>query len=65
MNNDSICKIDEFGSKKWYKNGKLHREYGPAIEYINGSKIYYYKDKEIDCDSTEEFLQIVNLKVFG
>ena len=35
----SICKIDEFGDKYWYLNGKLHRENDlPAVEYIDGTK---------------------------
>jgi len=29
------------GSKYWYKNGKLHREDGPAIENSNGTKEWY------------------------
>lgn len=34
--------VDEFGTKRW-KNaeGKLHRIYGPAIEFIDGDKIWY------------------------
>jgi hypothetical protein len=27
--------------KEWYINGQLHREDGPAIEYIDGSKSWY------------------------
>ena len=27
--------------KEWHKNGKLHREDGPAIEYANGDKEWY------------------------
>lgn len=34
--------IDEHGTKYWYKNGKPHREDGPAVEYLNGAK-YWYK----------------------
>lgn len=30
----------EFG-KFWEKNGLLHREDGPAIEYANGGKEYW------------------------
>jgi len=29
--------IDQYGTKFWYKNGKYHREDGPAVEYANGS----------------------------
>ena len=31
------------GDKFWFKNGKLHREDGPAMEYANGDK-YWFKD---------------------
>jgi len=29
------------GMKKWFLNGKLHREDGPASEYANGSKHWW------------------------
>ena len=28
-----IVEIDDNGTKRWYLNGKLHREDGPAEEY--------------------------------
>ena len=31
------------GTKYWYKDGELHREDGPAVEYLNGTK-YWYKN---------------------
>ena len=34
------------GHKIWYKNGKLHREDGPACEYTNGTK-YWYKNGKL------------------
>jgi NTP pyrophosphatase (non-canonical NTP hydrolase) len=37
--------IDEYGSKYWYLNGKLHREDGPAIEGAGGAKSWYLNDK--------------------
>ena len=37
--------IDEYGSKYWYINGKLHREDGLAIEYVSGSKYWYINGK--------------------
>jgi len=40
-----ICKISESGTKYWYLNGILHREDGPAVEYIDGSKLYYLNEK--------------------
>lgn len=31
-------KIDKEGNKKYYLNGKLHREDGPALEFGNDNK---------------------------
>jgi hypothetical protein len=33
------------GDKYWYLNGTLHREGGPAIEYINGDQSWYLNGK--------------------
>jgi hypothetical protein len=33
------------GDKRWYKNGKLHRDDGPAIEWANGDKSWYKNGK--------------------
>ena len=45
MENKSILKIDEYGNKRWYLNGKLHRINGSAIEFLNGSKQWYLNGK--------------------
>jgi len=37
--------IDLFGNKYWYINGELHREDGPAIEFINSTKEWWINDK--------------------
>jgi hypothetical protein len=34
-------KIDKYGNKYWYQNNLLHRDDGPAVEYIDGSKEWY------------------------
>ena len=34
-------KIQEDGTKFWYRDGKLHREDGPAIERADGSKEWF------------------------
>ena len=31
--------------KRWFKNGKLHRDGGPAIEFKNGTKKWYKNGK--------------------
>jgi len=33
------------GDKFWYKEGKLHRENGPAKEYADGDKFWYKEGK--------------------
>jgi hypothetical protein len=38
-------KVYADGTKKWYFNGKLHREDGPAIEYANGDKEWHLNGK--------------------
>ena len=36
--------IDEFGTKRWYQNGKLHRNNDqPAIIESNGKQWWYQK----------------------
>lgn len=42
MNNPMI---DEHGNKYWYRKEQLHRENGPAIEYVSGEKYWYLNDK--------------------
>ena len=37
--------IDEYGNKRWYLNGLLHREDGPAVEYLTGTKVWYLNGK--------------------
>ena len=38
--------IDEYGNKEWSdSDGKYHREDGPAIEYLDGSKSWYKHGK--------------------
>ena len=36
-----ICKTNSIGNRYWYLNSLLHREDGPAVEYLDGSKIWY------------------------
>ena len=49
------------GINYWFKEGNLHRDNGPAIEYINGNKEWWveglrhrirYRDWETDRKST-------------
>jgi len=44
--NHSFYEIDRYGTKWWYLlNGQLHRENGPAVEYVNGHKEWWYYGK--------------------
>ena len=43
------CIIYPNGDKEWFKNGKLHRDDGPAIEYATGSK-HWYKEGNLHRD---------------
>ena len=38
-------KVDEYKTKWWYLNDKLHREDGPAVEWADGSKWWYLNGK--------------------
>ena len=50
----SNCEIKQYPqyplSKKYYVNGKLHREDGPAIEYTYGTKEWYMCGKRHRAD---------------
>jgi hypothetical protein len=37
--------IDERGNRWWYRNGHLHREDGPAVEYSDGSGSWYLNNE--------------------
>ena len=52
------------GSKFWYKNDLLHKEDGPAIEYVNANNYWYLNGKEIHCSTQEEFERLLKLKAF-
>ena len=43
MNYD--IRINIFGDKRYYVNNVLHREDGPAVEYANGDKEWWLKNK--------------------
>lgn len=37
--------VQKYEGKFWYKNGKYHREDGPAVEYSDGYKMWFLEDK--------------------
>jgi hypothetical protein len=45
--------IEDNGTIKWYnENDESHREDGPAVEYVGGSKSWYLNDEKL---TEEEF----------
>lgn len=38
-------RIDQYGTKRWYLNRKLHRLDGPAVEYSNGTAEWFLNDR--------------------
>ena len=33
--------VNGYGTERWYKDDQLHREDGPALEFVNGNKEWY------------------------
>jgi hypothetical protein len=61
----SILEISGSGDKIWSnEQGEFHREDGPALEWVNGNKAYYYHDQKIECKTDEEFKRLIKLKAF-
>ena len=50
------------GVRYWAKYGKYHREDGPAIEYENGRKEWWFEGQKIATQA--EFEQLLRLKAF-
>lgn len=45
------------GGKDWVWNNLLHREYGPAREFADGSTQYYYEGKYIEAKNDKEYFR--------
>jgi hypothetical protein len=50
-------KVFSDGTKKWYLNGKCHREDGPAIEYSYGPKFWFLNDVKYSEEKYKKKLQ--------
>ena len=48
-----IVKVDDGGTKEWYRDDKRHREDGPAVEWASGTKEWYLNGKQL---SESEFM---------
>lgn len=56
-------KINSEYTRRWFRNNELHREDGPACEYVNGSKIWFRNGKFCGGHSPSYFaLNGVNIK---
>jgi hypothetical protein len=42
VNNIPKLEVDQYGNKWWLLNGRLHREDGPALEFIDGDRYTYW-----------------------
>ena len=63
---DQPAIITKRGDKYWYKNGRLHRDNGSAIEYANCTRVFEYKDgKFIDPKITRAQEIIAELEQLG
>ena len=45
MNEKDGLHINELGTKRWFKDGKLHRYDGPAVIRSDGEQWWYKNDK--------------------
>ncbi len=50
------------GSITWFKNNKIHKENGYAVEYGNGEKYYWVERINY---GEREYWRIISLKRFG
>jgi len=63
---------DPAGNKMWvayhgyFPNSSviIHREDGPAIERVDGTKEWWLYDKQLPCSSQEEFERFLRFKAF-
>jgi len=56
--------INHYGDKFWILEGKFHREDGPAVEFADGTKAWYYQGKYIHCQTQQQFEKIIRLRLF-
>jgi hypothetical protein len=40
-------RVYESGERRWYLNGELHREDGPAVEYASGREFWYLNGEQL------------------
>ena len=45
------CVVDTDRNKHWFKDGKRHREDGPAVEYVDGTTEWYFNGQLLGYDT--------------
>ena len=45
------CVVDLDGKKHWYRDDKLHREDGPAVEWWHGEEQWYFNGRHLGYDA--------------
>jgi len=53
--NDTI-EVDEVGTSRWYRNGQLHREDGPAVVESDGTGIRWFRNGELHREDGPAFI---------
>ncbi len=59
--NKPECVIDRNVNKHWYLNEKLHREDGPAVEYVNGFKAWWLNGKLVNPETIADLWLAKNI----
>jgi hypothetical protein len=68
--NEVLSNEKEYKNYKYWvikylnEDNEYHRLDGPAIEYSDGEKEYWYNDKFINVKTDKEFKQYLKMKVF-
>lgn len=57
-------KHTSFDSYRYYNWYDLHRENGPAVEYFDGRKEWWYNNEKINCQTQEEFERLMKMRAF-
>jgi|AntRauTorcE11897_2_1112592.scaffolds.fasta_scaffold00149_26 hypothetical protein len=54
--------IDDNLTKRWYLDGLLHRENGPAVKWINGDKFWYIKGIQLSEQERKSRIRSIKIK---
>ena len=53
MNEKDGLHINELGTKRWFKDGKLHRDDGPAVIWSDDEQYWYKNDERYEPSAHE------------